>query len=203
MTTSTVQQPYAPKKWDLKGLEGISQETLEMHFGLYEGYVKNTNLLNDRIAELREAGKNAGNDPAYAELVRRLGWEFDGMRLHEYYFDNLTSTPGSLAAGRLEQLLVSGFGSVEGWKRDFSALGAMRGIGWVIAHYDARAERIVNVWVGDHNVNVLAGCEPIVVMDVWEHAFIRDYKPADKGRYVEAFLANVDWRACEARLERG
>src|SRR5271155_529417 len=87
---------YTPKKWDLFGLQGISDDTLQIHFGLYEGYVKNTNTLNDRLGELRTAGKNAGGDPAYAELVRRLGWEFNGMRLHEYYFDNLTRSPKQL-----------------------------------------------------------------------------------------------------------
>jgi|SRR5579863_172313 len=199
MTVSTPNATHAPKKWDLKGLHGISDETLEIHFGLYEGYVKNTNTLNERIADLRRGGA-AGSDPAYAELVRRLGWEFDGMRLHEYYFDNLTTSSKELQSGRLHDLLGDQFGSIDAWKKDFAALGAMRGIGWVIAHYDRSLDRIVNTWVGDHNVNNLAGCEPIVVMDVWEHAFFRDYKPAEKGKYVEAFIANLDWKACEARL---
>jgi Fe-Mn family superoxide dismutase len=191
---------YTPKKWDLSGLQGISDETLQIHFGLYEGYVKNTNTLNERIAELRTGGKNSGADPAYAELVRRLGWEFDGMRLHEYYFDNLTKNASDLRSGRLYDLLGEQYGSFDGWKKDFAAVGGMRGIGWAVAHYDAVGKQIVNVWVGDHNVNNLAGCEPVVVMDLWEHAWFRDYKPADKGKYIEAFLANVDWKACESRL---
>jgi superoxide dismutase, Fe-Mn family len=198
MSTTTTVTPYAPKKWNLRGLAGISDETLEIHFGLYEGYVKNVNLLNERISELRQSGKNAGSDPGYAELVRRLGWEFDGMRLHEYYFDNLTSQPGELHSGRLYELLGEQFGGFDRWRNDFAALGAMRGIGWVIAYLDR--DRIVNTWVGDHNVGNLAGCAPIVVMDVWEHAFLRDYKPAEKGKYIEAFLENLDWKACEARL---
>jgi Fe-Mn family superoxide dismutase len=201
MTVSTAPKSYAPKKWNLSGLQGISDATLEMHFGLYEGYVKNTNLLNELIAHMREGGKNAGSDPGYAELVRRLGWEFDGMRLHEYYFDNLTNKEHQpLKAGRLKDAIESQFGSVDAWKKDFSALGAMRGIGWVVAHYDRVSQLLVNTWVGDHNVNILAGCEPIVVMDVWEHAFIKDYKPSEKGKYVESFLANLDWNVCESRL---
>jgi Fe-Mn family superoxide dismutase len=196
LTTTT----YTPKKWDLKGLQGISDDTLAIHFGLYEGYVKNTNLLNERIGELRGAGKNAGADPAFAELVRRLGWEFDGMRLHEYYFDNLTSQPRELTSGRLFDALGEQYGGMDGWKKDFAALGAMRGIGWVIAHHDPKSGLIINTWVGDHNVSNLAGCEPIVVMDVWEHAYLRDYKPAEKGKYVESFLANVNWDVCEKRL---
>ena len=92
---------YAPKKWDLAGLQGISDATLEMHFGLYEGYVKNANLLNEKLAAIRSAGNPSGADPAYAELVRRLAFEYNGMRLHEYYFDNMTKSPDDLKSGSL------------------------------------------------------------------------------------------------------
>lgn len=200
MSVSTSIQTYTPKKWDLSGLQGISDETLQIHFGLYEGYVKNTNTLNERIGELRAAGKASGADPVFAELVRRVGWEFDGMRLHEYYFDNLTKNPSELKSGRLYDLLSGPYNGLDGWKKEFAAIGGMRGIGWAVAYYDPAANQIVNVWVGDHNVNNLAGCEPIVVMDLWEHAWFRDYKPAEKGKYVEAFIANIDWNACQSRL---
>jgi Fe-Mn family superoxide dismutase len=200
MSVDTTIQAYTPKKWDLSGLQGISDETLQIHFGLYEGYVKNTNTLNERISELRKARKVSGADPAFAELVRRLGWEFDGMRLHEYYFDNLTKSPSDLKSGRLHDLLAEPYGGLDGWKKEFAAVGGMRGVGWAVAYYDPAAKQILNVWIGDHNVNNLAGCEPIVVMDLWEHAWFRDYKPAEKGKYVEAFMANVNWAACEARL---
>ncbi|MGB8627249.1 MAG: hypothetical protein WCD03_13915, partial [Candidatus Cybelea sp.] len=86
-------------------MQGISDQTLEIHFGLYEGYVKNTNGLLDRIEALRSNGQNSGASPEFAEIVRRLGWEFDGMRLHEYYFDNLTSKPSELKAGKLHEAL--------------------------------------------------------------------------------------------------
>jgi Fe-Mn family superoxide dismutase len=191
---------YTPKKWDLFGLQGISDDTLQIHFGLYEGYVKNTNTLNERIGELRAAGKNAGGDPTYAELVRRLGWEFNGMRLHEYYFDNLSKNPTQPLSGRLYDLIGGQYGSFDRWKEDFAEVGGMRGIGWAIAFLDGTADQIVNIWIGDHNINELAGCKPILVMDLWEHAYLRDYKPADKGKYIEAFLGHVDWSLCEARL---
>jgi len=200
MSTQTLPRTYTPKKWDLSGLQGISDETLQIHFGLYDGYVKNTNLLNERLAELRSAGKNSGADPAYAELVRRFGWEFDGMRLHEYYFDNLTRNPRPLAGGRFYDTAGASFGSFDAWRKDFAAVGGMRGIGWAIAYYDAKADALVNVWVGDHNINELAGDEPIVVMDLWEHAYFRDYKPAEKDKYIEAFLAHVDWDVATKRL---
>ena len=200
MSVNTAVQSYTPKKWDLSGLQDISDETLQIHFGLYEGYVKNTNTLNERISELRAAGKASGADPAFAELVRRLGWEFDGMRLHEYYFDNMTKNPADLKSGRLYDLLSGPYGGFDGWKKEFAAIGGMRGIGWAVAYFDPKLNQIVNVWIGDHNVNNLAGCEPIVVMDLWEHAWFRDYKPADKGKYIEAFIANINWSACESRL---
>lgn len=191
---------YTPKKWELSGLQGISDDTLQIHFGLYEGYVKNTNTLNERLAELRQNGKNSGADPAFAEVQRRLGWEYDGMRLHEFYFDNLTKSPQSLSSGRLYDKLGESFGGFDAWKKDFSACGAMRGIGWVVAYQDPTNGQILNTWVGDHNVGNLAGSNPVVVMDVWEHAWFRDYKPAEKGKYIESFLANVDWKTCETRL---
>jgi superoxide dismutase, Fe-Mn family len=193
-------KPYAPKKWELAGLTGISDATLEMHFGLYEGYVKNANLLNERLSEIRSAGKAAGSDPAYAELVRRLGFEYNGMRLHEYYFDNLCTDPNDIRNGRLYDALGASYGGFEEWKKDFMAVGGMRGIGWAIAYCDVTNGQVTNHWINDHENGNLAGFAPIVVMDVWEHAFIKDYKPAEKGKYIEAFFANLDWRACESRL---
>ena len=201
MSTATTTQRYTPRKWTLSGLQGISDETLELHFGLYEGYVKNTNALLDRIDAMRRDGHNSGSTPEFAEIARRLGWEFDGMRLHEYYFDNLTASPSPLKSGELYEAIGHSFGDVDQWKKDFAAIGGMRGIGWAITYQDPDSLQLLNVWVGDHNVNNLAGCEPIVVMDLWEHAWLRDYKPADKSKYVEAFIANIDWSACEARLK--
>ncbi len=191
---------YTPKKWDLLGLEGISDDTLGVHFGLYEGYVKNTNLLNERLTEIRAAGKNAGADPAYAELVRRLGFEYNGMRLHEYYFDNLTKHPQDLKAGKLHDALGEAFGGFDAWKKDFMAVGGMRGIGWVIAYLDTTNGQITNHWIAEHENGNVAGFKPIVVLDVWEHAYIRDYKPAERSKYIEAFFANLNWAACEERL---
>jgi Fe-Mn family superoxide dismutase len=191
---------YAPKKWSLSGLTGISDGTLEMHFGLYEGYVKNVNLLNERLNELRAAGKAAGSDPAYAELVRRLGFEYNGMRLHEYYFDNMSKAPHEVGNGKLYNALGEAYGGFDAWKKDFVAVGSMRGVGWSIAYQDTTNGQITNHWITDHENGNLAGFVPIVVMDVWEHAFIKDYKPSERGKYIEAFLAHTNWKTCEARL---
>jgi Fe-Mn family superoxide dismutase len=190
---------YTPKKWDLSGLKGISDATLEMHFGLYEGYVKNTNTLIERTSEIRNKGEAAAN-PQFAELVRRMGWEFNGMRLHELYFDNMTKSPKELTGGQLYNLLGECYGDFETWKKDFFAVGGMRGVGWAISFYDPLAKQISNHWIEQHHSGNLAGFTPIVVMDCWEHAFIKDYKPSERGKYIEAFYANLNWNACETRL---
>jgi Fe-Mn family superoxide dismutase len=200
MQVSLASKPISAKKWDLKGLQGISDATLEMHFGLYEGYVKNTNLLFERLAELRSKDEAKGPNPGFAELVRRLGFEQNGVRLHELYFDNMTAKPQELRSGRLYDVLGDAYGGFDAWKSDFAAVGTMRGIGWAIAYYDVSNKTVRNYWIDDHQNGHISGFVPVVVMDVWEHAFIKDYKPAEKSKYIEAFLTNVDWKACESRL---
>jgi Fe-Mn family superoxide dismutase len=194
-------QSYAPKKWSLPGLQGISDQTLAVHFGLYEGYVKNTNLLNEQIAEKIKAGTVSGADPGFAEITRRLGFEYNGMVLHEYYFDNMTSGGnGSPTGGKLHDAVSATFGDFETWKKDFAAVGGMRGVGWAIAYQDPKSGRISNHWITLHEDGNVAGYKPIVVMDVWEHAFLLDYKPAERAKYIESFFANVDWSVAESRL---
>ncbi len=191
---------YTPKKWNLSGLQGISDKTLEVHFGLYEGYVKNTNLLNEQIAGKIGAGP-AGSDPGFAEITRRLGFEYNGMVLHEYYFDNMTSgAAGAPNSGKLYEAIGESFGDFETWKKDFAAVGGMRGVGWAIAFQDPKSGRISNHWVTLHEDGNVAGFKPILVMDVWEHAFLMDYKPSERGKYIESFFANVDWSVAENRL---
>ena len=191
---------YTPKKWDLAGLQGISDATLEMHFALYEGYVKNTNLLLEQTGELRKNGEGQGANPKFAEMVRRFGWEFSGMRLHELYFDNMTKNATELKSGRLYNVLGESFGDFETWKKDFFAVGGMRGVGWAIAYYDTVTGQVTNHWVELHQDGNVPTFVPVVVMDCWEHAFIKDYKPSERGKYIESFYANLNWAACEARL---
>jgi Fe-Mn family superoxide dismutase len=200
MSTLT-QASYTPKKWNLSGLQGISDQTLAVHFGLYEGYVKNTNLLNEQINGLRANGQAQGASPGFAELVRRLGFEYNGMVLHEYYFDNMTSSgSGAPSSGKLYEALGASFGDFESWKKDFAAVGGMRGVGWAIAYQDPKTGRISNHWITLHEDGNVAGFEPILVMDVWEHAFLLDYKPAERSKYIESFFANVDWSVAQSRL---
>ncbi|HZP41202.1 MAG TPA: Fe-Mn family superoxide dismutase [Candidatus Binatia bacterium] len=197
---------YEAKQFPLSGLRGISDKTLEMHFKLYEGYVQQTNLLNEQIDEILKDGRIDREEmPSYSELTRRLGFEYNGMVLHEYYFGNLRRD-GAGDPGRGSAFAVAAeksFGSWERWKTDFVGVGKMRGVGWAICFENPANGRLSNHWVTLHEVGNVAGFTPILVMDVWEHAFLLDYAPADRPRYIEAFFANVDWRAVESRLHAG
>lgn len=202
----TVQQKISYKKYvakdysHLKGLAGISDETLEIHFALYNGYVTNTNTLNEKVIELTEAGK-AGT-PEYAELKRRYGFEYNGMKLHEYYFGNMKPGGSKLEEGsKIGKAIIETYGSLETWKTDFTKLGAARGVGWVVMYQDPEMNVLSNHWITLHEEGNVAGFNPLLVMDVWEHAWFRDYKPADRPKYVEAFMSNVDWQAVEKRLK--
>jgi Fe-Mn family superoxide dismutase len=188
---------------NVRGLDGISDAQVAEHLKLYAGYVKQVNVLNEQLAERLAAGKASGKDPEFAELTRRLGFEYNGMILHEYYFSNLrrAADPSPPKHGAVTQALSGAFGSVEQWQADFQAMGDMRGIGWVILFQDPATDRITNHWVTLHQDGVPAGFKPLLVMDVWEHAFMRDYQATEKSKYVEAFFRNIDWTVVERRIQ--
>lgn len=194
------QSPYKPREFNLSGLQGISDHTLEVHFGLYAGYVKNTNTLNEQLVELCQQGKSG--TPTYSELTRRLGFEYNGMVLHEWYFGNLTKDGGAdvSSSSALGRALGESFGDLATWKKDFTAVGGMRGVGWAVTYLDPATGRLSNHWITLHEDGNIAGFKPIIVMDVWEHAFLLDYKPADRPKYIESFLNNLDLNAAESRL---
>ncbi|MBN1368943.1 MAG: superoxide dismutase [Dehalococcoidaceae bacterium] len=182
----------------LQGMPGFSQVLLSNHFTLYQGYVAGTNKLAENIAALSSAG--GSGSPEYAEMKRRFGFEFNGMRLHELYFTNLGGH-GNLDTGSgAGRLLEQAFGSYEQWESDFKATGKMRGIGWVILYRDSVSNWLFNQWINEHETGHLAGCEPLLVMDVFEHAYITDYglKRAD---YIDAFFGCIDWAAVGKRLK--
>jgi Fe-Mn family superoxide dismutase len=194
---------YRPKEFNLSGLEGISDKTLEMHFKLYEGYVKETNRLTEKIAEFLKDGQVDQEEmPAYSELTRRLGFEYNGMVLHEYYFGNMMRNGSgdperdSAFFGAAE----ASFGSYDIWKADFVGVGKMRGVGWAVCYQNPANGRLSNHWITLHETGNVAGFRPVLVMDVWEHAFLLDYKPADRPKYIEAFFSNIDWGVADGRL---
>jgi superoxide dismutase, Fe-Mn family len=195
---------YQARQFNLSGLNGISDRTLETHFKLYEGYVKATNDLNQRIADIQADGViDQAETPAYSELTRRLGFEYNGMVLHEYYFENMKKD-GSGDPDRnsdFYQAVVGSFGSYEEWKANFVGIGKMRGVGWAICYQNPANGALSNHWISLHEVGNVSGFHPILVMDVWEHAYLLDYKPADRPKYIEAFFSNIEWRAVEGRVQ--
>lgn len=194
---------YVPQTFgDLKDLDGLSSDQIAEHLSLYAGYVKQVNALNDELSALRAEGRASGRDLEFAELTRRLGFEYNGMILHEYYFSTLKAGVGRDPAptSKIAQALLDSFGAVEGWRTDFTAVGNMRGIGWVILCEDPMTLRLTNHWVTLHQNGVPASFKPLLVLDVWEHAFMRDYKATDKARYIDAFLRNVNWTLVNQRL---
>jgi len=194
---------YKPKSFNLAGLAGISDKTMEMHFKLYEGYVTNTNGLNERIAAILSDGKVDQEEmPAYSELTRRLGFEYNGMVLHEYYFGNMKIGGGGDAAkdSRFRKAVERSFPSYDTWRTDFVSVGKMRGVGWAICYLDPASGLVSNHWVTLHETGNIAGFVPLIVMDVWEHAYLLDYKPADRPKYIDAFLSNIDWQVAEKRI---
>jgi Fe-Mn family superoxide dismutase len=181
----------------LLGMRGFSDQLLKNHFLLYQGYVANTNKLLGVMSKLVAEGK--AESPEHAELVRRFGWEFNGMRLHELYFENMSRDAGRLIGGSgLGHRIEDNFGSLENWEKEFKTVGSARGIGWVVLYEDPENRRLFNCWIDEHDSGHLAGCAPIVVLDVFEHAFMIDYglKRAD---YIAAFFRALDWRTAMRR----
>ena len=190
---------YSAKDYsNLIGMEGFSETLLKNHFTLYQGYVTNTNKLADLLAAMLKEGKTA--TPEYSELKRRFGFEFNGMRLHEYYFENLSGKAPLDKTSTLVKKLADAYGSYDAWEQDFRATGAMRGIGWAILYQDNVTGWLFNQWINEHEVGHLAGCRPILVMDVFEHAYMIDYglKRAD---YIAAFFKNINWDVVAGRVK--
>lgn len=195
-----VQQIYKAKDFShLLGMQGFSDNALNNHFKLYQGYVTNTNLLISILNQLTSEGKQ--RTPQFQEIKRRFGWEFDGMRLHDLYFSNLGGKGTPLdSQSALAQRILTDFGTFEAWKKDFIETGMLRGIGWSVLYVDPAEGRLINTWIGEHDVGHLAGGQPILIMDVWEHAFMPDYG-LDRMAYITAFFNNINWDVVSKRYQ--
>jgi len=196
---------YAPRSFSLHGLNGISDRTIDMHLQLYEGYVKETNRLTRLLRDVLKDGRVDQEEmPAYSELKRRLGFEYNGMVLHEYYFENLVGegSNGPSRTAPFRAATEETFGSYELWKADFIGVGKMRGVGWAVCYQHPQTGQLSNHWVTLHEIGNVAGFIPTLVMDVWEHAFLLDRRPSERGDYIEAFFSNINWRAVDDRVGR-
>ena len=190
--------PYQAKNFEnLIGLPGFSEKILKDHFGLYQGYVNNFNKLDETLMAMEKEEKFGV--PEFAELNRRFSWEFNGMRLHELYFENLSKE--SIEIDKNSELygkINKEWESFEAFEKDFRAMAAMRGIGWIVLYYDKENGRLFNVWINEHDVGHFSGCTPLLAIDVFEHAYLIDYgtKRAD---YIDAFMKVIDWKVVEKR----
>lgn len=189
---------YSPKQFDLPALEGISEKQAKVHLGLYEGYVKHVNLITEQIQKLKDG---SAEPYVVAELRRRLAFEFDGMRMHEYYFEQFEGEKGGSPDSGLGKAAKKKYGSGEKFIEHIKEVAGTRGIGWVVVYKDVREDTLHTVFVSDHELGQLAGLPVILALDLWEHAFMVDYVPAEKKSYVDAFLANVNWGVVEKRFD--
>ena len=193
---------YEEKKFDLPELQGLSEKQISVHLGLYGGYVKHVNLLREQLHELESVG---GEKFSYAgaETRRRLGFEFNGMRMHEYYFEQWEKGANEPSVDSpLSELLKEKYGSFEKSIEHFKMVGlGTRGTGWTILYYDPRGKTPHIAWVNDHEIGQFAGLPIILAMDMWEHAYMVDYTPSEKKQYVDAFFKNLNWNVVESRLK--
>ena len=189
---------YEAKQFNIPELVGISQETVDLHLGLYQGYVKHVNLINDKIKAFSNDMEN--NAYAIAEMQRRLGFEFGGMRNHEYYFTQFEGGVESLKDGKLKEMIEIQWGSVENWYKEFTNIAMTRGVGWAMLYIDRNTDQLVQTWVDEQHLGQLADLDIILALDMWEHSYMRDYLPSAKKDYVTAFFNNLNWDVVAGRV---
>lgn len=188
-------QKYTEQKFNIPELKGISAKTIEEHLKLYSGYVKNANLISEKIAEYRaDSEKNAY---VLGELQRRFSFEFNGMRNHEYYFFCLEGGPKAISDGSLKKAIEKDFGSFEEWLAMFKSIALTRGIGWAMLYYDQHTKQLTHAWVDEQHLGQLNGLQLVLGLDMWEHSYMFDYTPGEKKKYIEAFFENLNWGVVE------
>ncbi len=192
---------YQEQTFSIPELKGMSKKSIDEHLKLYSGYVKNANLIFDKIAEMKQDSEK--NAYALGELQRRFSFEFNGMRNHEYYFKSLEGGSTALTtSGPLKKALTEEFGSFEAWLAMFKAIAMTRGVGWAMLYYDPVVKKLIHAWVDEQHLGQLNGCQLILGLDMWEHSFVFDYQPSGKKQYVEDFFTNLNWAVIEGNLRK-
>jgi Fe-Mn family superoxide dismutase len=196
-------KPFEEKKFNIPELKGMSAKSIEEHLKLYSGYVKNANIILSKILEYTDQSQlvaGAEQEHAYAlsEVQRRFGFEFDGMRNHEYYFSHLEggSTPRT-GGGALEQAISEEWGNFDAWLERFKTIALTRGVGWAVLYYDSHTKSLLNAWIDEQHLGHLTGLAPVLMLDMWEHSFVADYQPSGKKQYIEDFFSNLNWTNVE------
>lgn len=191
---------YTPKTFNLPTLSGLSEKQVKVHLALYEGYVKHVNLIMEKLEMVRD-GKLELDPYIVAELRRRFAFEFDGMRMHEYYFEQFEGEKGGSPESGLAKAAAEKYGSGENFLAHIREVAGSRGIGWVVVYTDPVGSTIHTTFVADHEVGQLSGLPILLALDLWEHAYMVDYVPADKKNYIDAFFANLNWSVIEKRFD--
>lgn len=192
---------FTAQTFTIPTLTGISAKSVEEHLKLYQGYVKHANLILEKIAEYKkDAEKNAY---ALAEIMRRFGFEYNGMRNHEIYFASLEGGSAALAEGSaLAQAIADEWGSFDAWLAEFKSIALTRGVGWAMLYYDRADGRLLNAWIDEQHLGQLQDCALVLGLDMWEHSFVADYQPSGKKQYVEDFFKNVNWGVIENNFKK-
>lgn len=190
---------YTAKTFAVPQLEGISKQTIDEHIGLYNGYVKHANLIREKIDAYSTDPDN--NNYAIGEMQRRFGFEFGGMRNHEYYFTQFEGGAQPLQEGTFKTMLETQWGSVEAWQTQFAKIAMTRGVGWAMLYIDRQNNMLVETWVDEQHLGQLADLDIVLALDMWEHSYMLDYPPSQKKNYVEAFFKNLNWEVVAARLK--
>ncbi len=189
---------YTPRTFAIPELDGISKESVDLHLGLYAGYVKHVNLIHEKISAYKYDAE--ANGYAIAEMQRRLGFEFGGMKNHEAYFSQFEHGFKNLPDGKLKSAIDAEFSSLEGFLSHFRTIAMTRGVGWAMLYHDAAADRLIATWVDEQHLGQLPDMNLILALDMWEHSYMRDYLPMDKGKYIDAFFRNLNWEVVAARI---
>jgi len=189
---------YEAKTFNIPELEGISRETVDLHLGLYAGYVKHVNLIREKINDY--LNNEECNAYAIAEMQRRLGFEYGGMKNHEAYFAQFEGGTKELPSSKLKEKIDSQWGDFDTWLNRFKTIAKTRGVGWAMLYHDKATDQLVQTWVDEQQLGQLAEAKIVLALDMWEHSYMRDYLPADKGQYIDAFFKNLNWEVVAERM---
>lgn len=192
---------FEAKNFNIGKLKGLSEKTIEEHLKLYQGYVNNSNLILEKIEEM--SLNKEMNSYAISETQRRFGFEYNGMRNHEIYFQSLSGGSKNLNEDSiLKQKVIEDFGDFQKWLYYFKTMASTRGIGWAILYFDKKENRFLNAWVDEQHLGQLQDCSPILALDMWEHSFVADYEPSGKKQYIEDFFENLNWEVIEQNFTK-